>query len=133
MTYLLLEESLARFTEHWKVILGPLLVGLVLFGRGGIAGILERWRLGELGPAKLWAAAVRTARTQGARALQGLRQAEAITVGALERAIPRAKASTATLAARWRRRTIGVGEAVHSLVLILDRSISTAIARWRRR
>jgi len=32
LAYLLLEEGLARFTEHWRVIVGPLLVLLVLFG-----------------------------------------------------------------------------------------------------
>ena len=137
IAYLLLEESLARFTEHWKVILGPLLVVLVLFGRGGIAGILERWRLGELGLGKLGGACATTARTQGERVLQELRQATALVAamaaGALDWAIARAKASAAALAARWRRCTVGAGEALLSLVLILDRSISTAIARWRRR
>ena len=33
-----------RLTEHWKVIFGPLLVLMVLFARGGIAGAIERWR-----------------------------------------------------------------------------------------
>jgi len=133
ITYLLLEESLGRFTEHWKVILGPLLVVLVLFGRGGIAGIVERWRLGELSLATLWVASVTTARAQGERAMRGLRRAEATAAGALDRAIPRSKASAAAFAARWRRCNMRVGEAVVSLVLIIDRGISTAIARWRRR
>src|SRR5262249_58735822 len=48
LAYLLLEEGLARFTEHWRVIVGPLLVLLVLFGRGGIAGTIERVRRGEV-------------------------------------------------------------------------------------
>jgi branched-chain amino acid transport system permease protein len=108
MTYLLLEESLARFTEHWKAILGPLLIVLVLFGRGGIAGVVERWRRGELSLATLWAVA-------------------------LARAVPPLKASAAAFAARWRQRNMSVGEALVSLVLIVDRSISGAIARWRRR
>ena len=133
ITYVLLEESLARLTEHWKVILGPLLVVLVLFGRGGIAGIVERWRLGELNLATLWAASATTARAQGERVMRGLRQAEAMTAGALDWAIPRSKASAAAFAARWRRCTMRIGEAIVSLVLILERSITTAIARWRRR
>ena len=40
-----LETGLAAWTEHWQVVLGPLLVLIVLFGRGGvvrIAGLLER-------------------------------------------------------------------------------------------
>jgi branched-chain amino acid transport system permease protein len=133
MTYLLLEESLARFTEHWKVILGPLLVVLALFGRGGIAGIIERWRLGELSLAMLGAASAATVRTHASRVMRGLRQAEAVAAGALDRAIPPSTASAAAFAARWRRCKLRVGEAVVSLVLIVDRKISTAIARWRRR
>jgi branched-chain amino acid transport system permease protein len=40
--FLLLEEYLAGWTEHWKMIFGPLLILVVLFARGGIAGILRR-------------------------------------------------------------------------------------------
>ncbi len=39
--YLLLEEVLSSFTEHWQVILGPILVLLVFFARGGLA---QLWR-----------------------------------------------------------------------------------------
>ncbi len=39
---LLLEESLSRFTEYWQIILGPLLLAVVLFARGGIDGVLAR-------------------------------------------------------------------------------------------
>jgi len=133
ITYVLLEESLARLTEHWKVILGPLLVVLALFGRGGIAGIVERWRLGELNLATLWAACATAARTQGVRALRGLRQAEAMAARALDWAVPRARASAAAFAVRWRRCAVSIGEAIVSLLLILERSIITALARWRRR
>jgi branched-chain amino acid transport system permease protein len=45
LTFISLEETLSRFTEHWRVILGPLLIGVVLFARGGIAGAIGgRWR-----------------------------------------------------------------------------------------
>ena len=37
--FLLLEEWLSGFTEHWKMIFGPLLVLAVLFVPGGIGGI----------------------------------------------------------------------------------------------
>jgi branched-chain amino acid transport system permease protein len=44
LALLTLEETLSRLTEHWRVILGPLLVLVVLFARGGIAGAIEQWR-----------------------------------------------------------------------------------------
>jgi branched-chain amino acid transport system permease protein len=48
--FLLLEEWLSGFTEHWKMIFGPLLVLAVLFVPGGLAGIgaaiLRRLRRG---------------------------------------------------------------------------------------
>jgi len=37
--YLLTEEWLSGFTEHWKVIFGPVLVLVVLFARGGLIGL----------------------------------------------------------------------------------------------
>ncbi|MEQ1614796.1 MAG: branched-chain amino acid ABC transporter permease [Hyphomicrobiaceae bacterium] len=40
--YLLLEDGLSHYTEHWKMIFGPMLILVVLFGRGGIAGALRR-------------------------------------------------------------------------------------------
>jgi branched-chain amino acid transport system permease protein len=39
---LFVEELLARWTEHWQVILGPLLVLSVLFFKRGLAGIFSR-------------------------------------------------------------------------------------------
>jgi len=36
---LFLEEYLAMYTEHWMVILGPFLILVVLFGRGGLYGL----------------------------------------------------------------------------------------------
>lgn len=37
-----LEEILREVTEHWAVILGPLLVVIVLFARGGVGGLMDR-------------------------------------------------------------------------------------------
>jgi branched-chain amino acid transport system permease protein len=42
--FLLLEEFLPGLTEHWKMIFGPLLILVVLFARGGIAGFLKGGR-----------------------------------------------------------------------------------------
>ena len=44
---LVLEEALSGLTEYWQIILGPLLLLVVLFARGGIDGLLEQaaaWR-----------------------------------------------------------------------------------------
>ncbi|MGB6916633.1 MAG: branched-chain amino acid ABC transporter permease [Pseudolabrys sp.] len=43
---LVLEEVLSGFTEYWQIILGPLLVLVVLFARGGIDGLLGKVRHG---------------------------------------------------------------------------------------
>jgi branched-chain amino acid transport system permease protein len=49
LSYLLLEEVLSRLTEHWKILLGPVLVLLALFASGGLAGAIAAWRH-ERGP-----------------------------------------------------------------------------------
>jgi branched-chain amino acid transport system permease protein len=38
--FLLLEEILSEITQHWRMIFGPLLILVVLFGRGGLIGLL---------------------------------------------------------------------------------------------
>ncbi len=43
--YLLLEELLSGWTVHWQLIFGPFLIAVVLFGRGGLLGLLEKWGL----------------------------------------------------------------------------------------
>src|ERR1700726_953935 len=42
VVYLVLEELLSQVTEYWAIIMGPLLLLIVLFGRGGIMGLLGR-------------------------------------------------------------------------------------------
>ena len=42
VVYLVLEELLSQVTEYWALIMGPLLLLIVLFGRGGIMGLLGR-------------------------------------------------------------------------------------------
>ena len=38
---LLAEEVLSGYTEHWMIILGPLLIVVILFARGGLFGYLK--------------------------------------------------------------------------------------------
>ena len=42
VVFLLLEDGLAQASEHWRLGLGALLVLVVLFGRGGLAGLARR-------------------------------------------------------------------------------------------
>ena len=42
--FLLLEEFLSEATEHWRMIFGPLLILVVIVGRGGIMGFVSRRR-----------------------------------------------------------------------------------------
>lgn len=46
IVYLMLEEFLSQVTEYWALIMGPLLLLIVLFGRGGIVGLLGRLNRG---------------------------------------------------------------------------------------
>jgi branched-chain amino acid transport system permease protein len=46
VVFLLLEEFLSQLTEYWALIMGPLLLLIVLFGRGGIMGLLGRLNRG---------------------------------------------------------------------------------------
>jgi branched-chain amino acid transport system permease protein len=46
VAFLLFEEALAGITEHWQIIMGPLLLAVVLFARGGIDGVLASLRRG---------------------------------------------------------------------------------------
>jgi branched-chain amino acid transport system permease protein len=42
VAYLLLEEVLSQWTQHWMVVMGPLLVLVVIFARRGLWGLVER-------------------------------------------------------------------------------------------
>ena len=42
--FVLIEEILSHWTEHWRIVFGPLLVLAVLFGRGGIAALFRGGR-----------------------------------------------------------------------------------------
>ena len=43
-SFLALEEVLSHFTEHWRLLFGPFLVLVVLFGRGGLLSLLPGGR-----------------------------------------------------------------------------------------
>jgi len=129
VAFLMLEETLSRLTEHWKAILGPLLVLLVLFAKGGIAGGIDAWRRRRMTLAQLLAAADRFAR-------------EAIADGAkrwrllsrrLDRLVLLAKRASAEAGARWKPLVMALGRRLTTLWLSAERGLAVAIDRWRRR
>lgn len=60
IVFLLLEEFLPvmlgalapAYAENWMVLFGPLLIMVVLFGRGGLVGLIDRKILPRLGRCK---------------------------------------------------------------------------------
>jgi branched-chain amino acid transport system permease protein len=46
VAFLVLEEGLSRVTEYWPIILGPMILLVVLYARGGIDGLLAGMRRG---------------------------------------------------------------------------------------
>jgi branched-chain amino acid transport system permease protein len=49
IAFLLLEEVLSQWTQHWMIVMGPLLVLVVIFARRGLWGLVERGE-GDGGP-----------------------------------------------------------------------------------
>jgi branched-chain amino acid transport system permease protein len=118
LVFLVLEEMLSRLTEHWKVILGPLLVLVVLFARGGIAGGIDDWRRRKLTLAQAWAELeLMAARGIGAAAGHGREWAS------------RMRCALGEVAARWKPYKMAIGRLLVGLLL----SAVAAVNRWRRR
>jgi branched-chain amino acid transport system permease protein len=46
LAVVLLEEFLAGFTEHWRIIFGPFIILVALFARGGLLGVVSGRRHG---------------------------------------------------------------------------------------
>jgi branched-chain amino acid transport system permease protein len=114
VAYVLLEETLSGITEHWKAILGPILVLVVLFAKGGMAGGIEQavaaWRRHRPGPREL---------------------IEALTATAVGRL---AKLSAGT-AARWEQAEVAVSRHLGILRPVVARAldrIGSRIAGWSR-
>jgi branched-chain amino acid transport system permease protein len=127
--FLMLEETLSRLTEHWKVILGPLLVLLVLFARGGIAGAIETWRRRKMTPVQLLAAAdsiAREALADGAKSWRLLSRR-------LDRLVLLAKRAAAEGGTRLKPSVVALSRRLTTLRLSAERGLAVAIDRWRRR
>jgi len=155
LAFLMLEETLSRLTEHWKAIVGPLLVLVVLFAKGGIAGAIEAWRRRKMTPAQLLAELGRRAREAIARAGHFVREVTAASrqfarrlaasgsarlrqwVAVLRRWLDalillarRGAAEVGIRAEPWKR---ALWRLLESVVLSAERGIAAALDRWRRR
>jgi branched-chain amino acid transport system permease protein len=42
LTFILLEEFLSQWTEHWMIVLGPILLLVVLYAHSGVWGLVDR-------------------------------------------------------------------------------------------
>jgi len=42
LVYLVAEDTLAQYTEHWRMLFGPLLVAVAVFAPGGLIGVAEK-------------------------------------------------------------------------------------------
>ncbi len=67
MLYILLEYALGGVSEHWQLLLGIVVLGVVLFARGGLIGLRRggappwvrpflRWRMSRNASARWWSA-----------------------------------------------------------------------------
>ena len=109
LAFALLEEVLPRLTEHWKVILGPLLILLALFAKGGIAGAIANWRRETLRKAQ-GAALGHLARADDGRTLGAQRMRDALRPAA---------PGLGNLARLWRGAKMVLGSLLISLLLVL--------------
>ncbi len=132
LAYLMLEEFLSRLTEHWKVILGPVLVLVVLFAKGGIAGAVDAWRRRAMSAVQLLAAADRFARKVTERL--AVRRLWSLALRRrLDRLMLVAKHAAAQAMTHWKAWKMALGRRLVSLVLSAERGIAVAVDRWRRR
>jgi branched-chain amino acid transport system permease protein len=118
LAFLMLEEILSRFTEHWKVILGPLLVLVVLFARGGIAGAIDAWRRRKVTPAQLLAELLQLPKHGFAAATERWRQWASLL-----------RCAAGEVATCWKPYKMALGRLLVRLLL----GAAAAINRWRRR
>jgi branched-chain amino acid transport system permease protein len=129
LAFLMLEETLSRLTEHWKVILGPLLVLVVLFAKGGIAGAIDDWRQRKMTLAQLPAMLSLVAK-QGLAAAVDRRSCWMLWLRhRLDVLVPLVQCAPGEAARRWKLCKMTVGRMLVTLLL----GIAVAVDRWRRR
>jgi formate-dependent phosphoribosylglycinamide formyltransferase (GAR transformylase) len=129
----MLEETLSRLTEHWKVILGPLLVLVVLFAKGGIAGAIEAWRRRKTTLTQMLRKADGLVRTMADESVAHCRRWGVALSRRLDRLMAVAKRATAEALAGWKPLQAALGHRLTTLRQSVERGMALAAARWRRR
>jgi branched-chain amino acid transport system permease protein len=143
VVYVLLEEVLSGLTEHWKAILGPILVVVALFAKGGMAGAIEQtvaaWRRNRPGPrevldalaafaagrAAAWSAA---ASARGEQAAEAVRRQRDLVWAIVERSLHRAGVRIVI----WSRDLEAArAQGIARLSLRCHRGLAEARARWK--
>ena len=133
LAFLMLEETLSRLTEHWKAILGPVLVLVVLYAKGGIAGGVDAWRRRAMSADQLLAAADGFARKVTTQCLEVWRIGGLALRRWLDGLMLLAKHAAAEATTHWKAWKMALGRWLVSLVLSAERGIAVAVDRWRRR
>jgi branched-chain amino acid transport system permease protein len=137
VAYVLLEEVLSGFTEHWKAILGPILVLVVLFAKGGMAGgvaqAIAAWHRHKRSPRDLIESVLVLAGRQAAAWSAAVAAPWKQTERQLDELLLQAKGGLAEARARWHPWKMALGRRLVSLVLLAERGIAEAADRWRRR
>jgi branched-chain amino acid transport system permease protein len=139
VAFVLLEETLSRLTEHWKAILGPILVIVVLFAKGGMAGGIEqavaRWRRRRMTPRELIAVlpALAEQRVAGwsAAAAARFRALESATGRQLDRLTVLGRQSLAEAGARWEPWGRSIGRQLGAMGAMAERGLAHLIQGCR--
>jgi branched-chain amino acid transport system permease protein len=129
VSFLALEEVLSQWTEHWKLILGPLLIVVVLSADAGIAGAMRKARRPSLAPTEWRAASARLFASFFVLIAAHRGELESRMRRLAERSAPslrRCRRGLIRLRRRWHGVKMAVGGPLVALVLAFER----LLRRW---
>jgi len=133
LALLLLEETLSRLTEHWKVMLGPALVLMALFASGGIAGAIAAWRRRRPATVRLLYTFPRFARHLFDAGLEASRCWRRAGRRLLLRPAQRLRRGAQAARAACAPAKTALGRALEALPPLAERAVKTNVVRWWRR
>jgi len=130
LAFLLLEETLSRLTEHWKVMLGPALVLIALFASGGIAGAIAAWRQRRAMGARLALPLARRHRLGAAR--KGSRSWRRAGLRLLSRTARGLRRGADAARAACAPAKTALGRGLQALPSLAERRLKATVVRWWR-